>query len=108
MNNDGSLTFNYEGRDDDPVGNSEVHPAPSEGIKSNREEMDVASALGDASMNDGGDCVKKVAASSAAGGRLIKEGNDRSNTDGGSTARCKCVTKYRTMSKRVACNGCGC
>ena len=118
MNNDGSLTLYTQGSNDDPVGNSEVRPAPSEGIKSNREEVEVASTSGDAFINDGGDCVMKVASSSAAGGLFIKEGSDSamkvvpSSAPGGVNdalhAKVKCRKRYRILVKGAACSGLAC
>ena len=115
VNNDGNLTFHNKDCDGDPVGNSEVRSAPSEGIKSNREEVEVASISGDAFVNDGGDCVMKVASSSAAGGSFIKEGSDSvmkvvpSSAAGGVNdalhAKVKCRKRYRIMVKGAACCG---
>ena len=52
-----------------------MRSAPSEGIKSNREELEVAPTSGYAFIKDGGDDVMKVASSSAAGGSFIREDN---------------------------------
>ena len=98
-----------------------MRPAPSEGIKSNREEVEMASTSGDAFINDGGICVKKVASSSAAGGRFIKEGSDSvmkvapssaaggvsilGGSDGTKHAKVRCMTRRRYKVKGPA--GCG-
>ena len=95
-----------------------MRPAPSEGIKSNREEVEMASTSGDAFINDGGDCVMKVAPSSAAGGSFIKEGGESvmkvapssaaGGVDGAVHAKVKCRKRYRILVKGAACSGQAC
>ena len=50
-----------------------MRSAPSEGIKSNREEVEVAPTSGYAFIKDDGNDIMKVASSSAAGVSFIRE-----------------------------------
>ena len=51
--------------------------------------------------------VNKVVSSSNAVDGMRKGNTTNRNEGGGSTAGCKCVAKYRIMSKKRGCRGCG-